>query len=257
MGTLYTVDPYLNNPNPILLLHGLGSDASSWQFQMDPLGRAGFRPIAIDVPGFGQSVYSYRRWNIRKAALIITHNLVDQLEGPVILMGLSMGGTIAQAIYYYRPEKIAKIVLVSTFAKLRPSPGRNLPYLSRRLAQIAVGDIRQQAGTVSDRVFPAPEQQFLHDYLYEQIQKANPKVYRQCMLSLGVFNSTRWMKKCSIPVLVISGKDDTTVTLKNQNRLTQIIPQSQQIIIEGGGHAVSVDHVEQFNRGVLEFLQKP
>jgi 3-oxoadipate enol-lactonase len=256
LTALYSIDPFPCNTKPILLLHGLGSDATSWQLQMEPLANAGFRPIAIDIPGFGKSSYPYRRWNIRKASLIIIHEMMEQFSSPIVLMGLSMGGTIAQTIYSYRPDSISKMILASTFAKLRLSPGQNLPYLTRRLAQMAVGDITKQAGTVSDRIFPSPEQKVLHDYLFDQVQRANPVIYRQSMISLGLFNSTHWMKKCKIPVLVISGREDSTVTLKNQTRLSRIIPESQHFVIDNGGHAVSVDHPELFNHAMLEFLQQ-
>jgi pimeloyl-ACP methyl ester carboxylesterase len=183
------------------------------------------------------------------------HELVDKLNGPLIVVGLSMGGTITQMLYRQRPEKIRKMVLVSTFSRLRPSAGENLPYLLRRLAQVSTGNLSKQAQTVADRLFPGEGQKFLHDYLLDQITTANPKVYRQCMVALGLFNSTLWMKKCTIPVLVISGDADTTVTLKNQRRLVNTIPNCEHIIISGGGHAVSVDHSDLFNSSLLSFIQ--
>lgn len=255
MSSLYIYDPAPQNQNPVILIHGLGSDSSSWQFQIPQLIEAGFRPISIDVPGFGKSGFDHFPWTIRKASRIVLHELIDKLNEPIILVGLSMGGTIAQTLYRQRPTKIKKMVLVSTFSRLRPSPGENLPYLLRRLAQVSTGNITQQAKTVADRLFPDPGQRFLHDYLLDQIKNANPKVYRQCMVALGLFNSNLWMKKCSVPVLVISGDSDTTVTLKNQLRLVNAIPHCEHIIISGGGHAVSVDHTEKFNSSLLSFIQ--
>lgn len=256
MSDLYYFDPAPQNKNPIVLIHGLGSDSSSWQFQIPELVKAGFRPIAVDVPGFGKSGYQNYPWTIRKASRIILAELVDNIQEPMILVGLSMGGTIAQTLYHQRPEKIKKLVLVSTFSRLRPSAGENLPYLFRRLIQIYTGNISEQAQTVADRIFPGEGQKFLHDSLLEQIATANPKVYRQCMVSLGLFDSRSWMSKCSLPVLVLSGDADTTVTLNNQIRLARGIPHCEHIIISGGGHAVSVDHAEEFNLFLLRFIQQ-
>jgi len=255
MSALYYLDPAPQNKNPILLIHGLGSDSSSWQFQIPELIKAGYRPIAVDVPGFGKSGFQNYPWTIRKASSIILRELVDKIPEPIILVGLSMGGTVAQTLYRQRPGKFKKLVLVSTFSRLRPSAGENLPYLLRRLAQVSTGNISKQAQTVADRLFPGEDQKFLHDYLLEQVATANPKVYRQCMVSLGLFNSRLWMRKCTIPVLVISGDADTTVTLKNQIRLAHGIPHCEHIIISGGGHAVSVDHAEEFNSFLLRFLR--
>ncbi len=256
MPKLYVDDPAPQNKNIILLIHGLGSDSTSWEFQVPPLIEAGYRPISIDVPGFGKSSFAGYPWTVRKASRIVIRELVDQLPSPFVLVGLSMGGTLAQTIYHLRPDKVKKMVLVSTFSRLRPAPGKNLPYLLRRLAQVSVGNIQKQAKTVADRLFPGQDQKFLHDYLMQQIATANPKVYRQCMVSLGLFNGRAWMRKCHIPVLVISGAADTTVTLKNQTRLARGIPGCEHIIIHGGGHAVSVDHVAEFNHFLLDFVSK-
>jgi peroxiredoxin len=252
---LFLVDPFPKSKRAVILLHGLGSDHSSWVFQVNALSEQGFRPIAIDIPGFGQSKYSYPRWTIRKAALIIAKNLIDQLTEPVDVVGLSLGGTVAQQLVKIRPERIDKLVLASTFSKLRPSVKKNLPYLSKRFGQVVIGDIRKQAVTVADKIFPGQEQHEFHEYLVNQISNANPRIYRQAMIALSVFNSSRWMRKWGGPTLVITGSSDTTVTLENQLKLVSLLKNVKTEIITDGGHAISIDHTKQFNQILLSFLK--
>ncbi|MBE3067962.1 MAG: alpha/beta fold hydrolase, partial [Chloroflexi bacterium] len=57
MTKLHYLDPNPAGHPAVLLLHGLGADASSWTLQLPALTGAGFRPIATDIPGFGQSPY--------------------------------------------------------------------------------------------------------------------------------------------------------------------------------------------------------
>ena len=253
---IFYLDPYSKNENVIALIHGLGSDSSSWQLQMDVLASQGFRPIAIDIPGFGNSRFSFRHWSIRRAALMISQQIIDPLEKPVIFIGLSLGGVIAQKILEYRPQKIKKIVLVSTFSRLHPKVKKNLPYLGRRVVQVFSGNIRKQAKTVADRIFPLPDQLIWHDYLLSQVKHANPKIYRQAMIGLSAFNSKRWIKNTGIPCLVVTGSDDSTVTIQDQNRLAKIIPGAKHITIVGGGHAVNVDHYQEFNQKLIQFLNE-
>jgi 3-oxoadipate enol-lactonase len=252
---LFLIDPYPKNQKLVLLLHGLGSDSSSWIYQIEPLASLGFRPIAVDVPGFGRSKFTQGRWTTRKAAWIIVTRLMDKLEGPVDIIGLSMGGVIAQQLVKFRPEKIRKLVLISTFAKLRPSVKKNLPYLSKRFKQVLLGDIRSQAVTVADRIFPAGSLPEFHDYLIEQIRHANPRIYRHAMISLAAFNSAGWMRKWDGPTLVVTGSLDSTVTIENQRRLAGMLKNVRYEVIEGGGHAITIDRTEQVNQLMIDFLK--
>lgn len=252
---LFLYDPAPKNNRPVILLHGLGSDHSSWGFQMKVLAEHGYRPIAIDIPGFGKSNYSHLRWTIQRTALIIAQNLIDQLLEPVDVIGLSLGGTVAQQLVKIRPKRIRKLVLVSTFSKLRPSVKKNLPYLSKRFGQVVIGDIRKQAVSVADKIFPGQNQRDFHDLLVRQISNANPRIYRQAMIALSVFNSSRWMRKWESPTLVIAGSSDTTVTLENQMKLMKLLKNGKAEIIMHGGHAIPIDHTEQFNQIILAFLK--
>lgn len=253
-NSLFFVDSFPTNENPVILLHGLGSDHTSWVFQVDELATNGFRPIAVDVPGFGKSGYSYSRWTTRRAAMIIATQLLDGLGQPVDLISLSMGGTIAQQLIRMRPYLIKKTILASTFASLLPTSRNNLPYLTRRFRQVLAGNIAGQAETVADSIFPAYTEKEFHDYLIMQIRNSNPKIYRQAMISLAAFNSAGWMRNWTKPVLVVAGSEDSTVTLRNQMRLAAILRNKQLEVIQGAGHALSIDHKEIFNKMILNFL---
>ena len=253
---LYYLDPAPGNRKMILLIHGLGSDSTSWQLQIPRLIQIGYRPIAVDVPGFGKSKYPYKRWTITSSTKWIIRELVDQLPGEFNLLGLSMGGVIAQRLIKERPERIGKVILVSTFSHLHPNIKSNFPYLSQRLIKVISHDINAQARIVADRVFPYPEQIRWHDYLQEQLLKADPVIYRQAMLSLAAFNSRKWLTSINNPCLAISGDKDSTVTIENQERLVKLLPNCEWKIIHNGNHAVNVDHEIEFNKLMVKFLQK-
>jgi pimeloyl-ACP methyl ester carboxylesterase len=254
--SLFYLDPYPNNQRIILLIHGLGSDSSSWQLQFPALNALGYRPIAIDLPGFGRSPYPLKIWRIRRVTNWIAQEIMDSFSEPIEVMGLSLGGVIAQKLAQVRPQKVKRLILVSTFSRLHPRLRKNFPYLRSRIIQIFSGRLKEQAQNVADHIFPQPDQKLWHDYLYNQICHANIRVYRQAMLELAKFSSFRFLRTLKIPVLVITGSADNTVSLEDQALLARRIPGSTHIFIQGGRHAVNVDHAQEFNAAISKFLSQ-
>jgi 3-oxoadipate enol-lactonase len=255
MNTIHFLDPHPSGAKPILLLHGLGANGASWQLQFDALIENGFRPIAPDVPGFGESPYDGKGWSIKRAAAQMI-GLLDELKiAHADVAGLSMGGVIASQSALDYPDRIKHLVLVSTFDKLRPSNASEFFYFLRRLIFVHLIGLPQQAKLVAERVFPHPEQEELRALLIAEIARADIRAYRSAMRSLGMFNIAPRLKEIKMPALVITGMDDTTVAPHVQRRLADGIG-AQQIVIANGGHAINVDQYGQFNEALIAFVRR-
>ena len=238
----------------VLLLHGLGADSRSWSLQIQPLIQAGFRPIAVDAPGFGASPYDRHGWRIPRVAGAMV-GLLDELHiGRAHVVGLSMGGTIAQQMALQAPEHVSSLVLVSTFARLRPDNLSGWIYFLSRLVLVFTLGLPAQARLVARRVFPAGEDDTLRGMLVETISRADPRAYRSAMLAMGSFNSLPRLAEIDLPTLVVSGEGDSTVRPARQSQLARGIPGARQVIIPAAGHAVPVDQPEAFNRELLSFF---
>jgi len=254
MTRLNYLDPYPTGSPAVLLLHGLGANASSWSLQFEPLIAAGMRPIAPDAPGFGDSSYDGRGWNFQKVVVGLVRLLDDLQTGPVHLVGLSMGGVIAQQFVLAYPDLVRKLVLVSTFSVLRPENISQWLYFAQRLAVVHLVGLDTQSRIVARRVFPAPDQQALREMAEKQIASANPQAYRAAMRHLGLFDSRSRLKGITSPTLVISGANDSTVSPLRQKVLADGISGARQVIIPNAGHAVAIDQFDAFNRELLSFL---
>jgi pimeloyl-ACP methyl ester carboxylesterase len=212
------------------------------------------RPIAPDAPGFGASVYDGKGWNFKRIAAGLA-GLLDELHtGPVHVVGLSMGGVIAQQFVLDFPQLVRKLVLVSTFSVLQPEGFSQWFYFAQRALVVHFLGLEKQSKVVARRVFPEPGQQALREMAEQQIASADPRAYRAAMRSLGLFNSQRRLKSIKVPTLVVSGENDSTVSPVRQKMLADGISGAQQVIIPHAGHAVAIDQFAAFNQELIKFL---
>jgi 3-oxoadipate enol-lactonase len=254
MAKINYLDPNPGGHPAILLLHGLGADATSWTLQFPALTGGGYRPIATDTPGFGKSPYDGRGWSIRRMAAEMASLLEELQTGAVHVVGLSMGGTIAQLIALDYPHLTRNLVLVSTFSNLNPGSLNGWFYFLQRFILVNTLGMTAQAKLVATRIFPEPHQAALREILVDTISHADRGAYLRAMSSLGLFNSVKRLAKIKVPTLVITGADDTTVTPTRQRLLVDGISTARQVIIQNAGHAVPVDQPERFNQELLVFL---
>ena len=254
MTSLHYLDPNPDGYPAVLLLHGLGADSSSWTLQLPALCGAGYRPIAVDTPGFGASPYDGKGWNMRRVAAEMTGLLCECKIKKADVVGLSMGGIIAQQLALDAPDLVRRLVLVSTFAVLRPDTLSGWVYFLQRFVLVNTLGLPAQAKVVAARVFPGERYTELRKMLVDSIARADPRAYRKAMTSLGLFNSVPRLGAINVPTLVVTGEDDTTVSPQRQKMLLQGIPEARQVLIPQAGHAVPVDQAETFNRELLLFL---
>lgn len=256
MTTLSYLDPNPTGRPAVLLLHGLGADGSSWTLQLPALAAAGFRPLAPDAPGFGKSPYDGRGWSVQRVAAQMAGLLEELGTGPAHVVGLSMGGVIAQQFALDFPQLTRKLALVSTFSVLRPENFNGWWYFLRRAALGLTLGQEAQARLVAQRVFPEPGEAQLREMLIEVISHADRRAYRRAMLALGRFDSRGHLVQIAVPTLIVTGAQDTTVSPLRQRVLAEGIQGARQEVIPGGGHAVPVEQAEKFNRVLLDFLRE-
>lgn len=251
---------YYQDPNPqghpaVLLLHGLGATAESWTFQVPALIQAGMRPIAPDMRGFGRSSYP-GSWTMREVVNDLA-GLLDHLGvTSAHIVGISLGGAVTLAFGLMQPARTRSLVLVNTFARLRPRQARNYPYFLVRFLLVFLLDPKAQARMVAQRIFPRPEQEDLRQALIMQISHADPKAYRATMWHLARFNVYPRLGEIRVPTLVVTGGRDTTVLPEVQQELVEGIPGARHEVFPDAGHGVIAEEPEAFNRLLVAFIRE-
>lgn len=168
-----------------------------------------------------------------------------------------MGGVLAQQLILDHPDLVRRLVLVNTFACLRPERLEVWLYFAWRFLLVHTLGLPVQARAVASRIFPAPHQAALRQVLIDQIQQADPRGYRAALRALARFDVRRRLGEIDRPVLIVTAEQDTTVPPKNQAVLSRDIPGARQVFIPNAGHAVTVDQPVIFNSLLLEFLGAP
>lgn len=251
---IHFLDENSTSLETVVLFHGLGANSNSWLLQTPALHTAGFRTIAPDAPGFGQSTDPGGHTSIARFAGPL-ERLVEHLELERLnLVGISMGGVLALQIALDHPQWVSRLVLVNTFAHLNVTRPRLLPYYVLRFILVHTLGLPTQAKAVAKRIFPYPEQEILRQGLIEQVIQADPRAYRAAMRALARFDVRSRLGEIHCPTLVVSGDRDTTVPVETQRYLAQNIAHARHSVIPEAGHGVTVEKPDLFNPVLVEFL---
>ena len=241
---------------PVVLLHGLGSAGEAWQLQFEPLAEMGFRVLAPDMPGFGWSTWPGGKVSVARMADLVAQFMEGVGASPAHVVGISMGGTVALQLALDHPQRVRSLVLVNTFARLRP---RNLGEWAYFLARIVIARVvgpERQAEMVAHRIFPRAEHEEARRVLREHIMRADRNVYRGMMAALFRFDVRGRLGEIRVPTLVITGAEDTTVAPVIQEELARGIPGARHVVIEGAGHGVIADSPQKFNEVLTGFYRE-
>ena len=217
---------------PVVLLHGLGGSGRWWDRNVAAFARH-FRVHAVDLVGFGESRGTGRVSLVAASALLV--RWLDRLGlERVRLVGHSMGGRIAADIAADFPARVDRLVLVGA-AIYPPVTGRPLRVtgLLRSLRSISPGFI---------------------PILAADAYRAGPgTVWRAARETLTHCADER-LTQVRTPTLVVWGERDTIVPLATAERIAQLLPRSELVVIAGAGHNPMWDRPDPFNTVVVRFL---
>jgi 3-oxoadipate enol-lactonase len=246
-----------HHPETVLLLHGMGSAGEDWELQLAALAPH-YRVLAPDARGHGRSHRPPGPYAIAQMTDEVVA-LLDQLSlGPVHAVGLSMGGCMAMQLAIAHPSRVRSLVLVNTFARIRPAGWQGLRRFIQRVWALQFGSLSAVGMSVTGNLFPKPEQADLRRLALERFNSHNTskETYRTILRAVVQFNARRHLQRVACPTLVVSGDRDLTVPMSCKVDLHKGIPGSEFLVIPDSGHGTPIDQAERFNEALLGFLQK-
>lgn len=243
--------------DPLLLIQGLGYATWAWESQA-PLADSN-RLIAFDNRGSGRSSKPEGRYSIELMAEDAARVIEENGSKPANVLGVSMGGYIAQELALARPDLVSALILVSTSAG---GPGHEPVPESTLTAWMAAADLPPAEYARSTmRLSFASGWVENHPGEYERWLDARLEYptpagcwraqFEACEVFLDVGAA---VERIIAPTLIIHGQDDRVLPVSNAHELDARIPHSRLVICPGLGHLHFIEDPQSFNRTVLDFL---
>jgi pimeloyl-ACP methyl ester carboxylesterase len=241
---------------PVILLHGWNSSRKQWLLNLKALA-PGFRAIALDLPGFGESEESAFPYTLDGMSSFL-EAFREALRLPSFhLVGHSMGGCIAIRYTALYPDKVDRLALVSTPTR---TVSLGLWALVPGARCFVSSTYRLRNETMLKWMFyrglHEPEYQDL-DFVHANV-KANALTTRR-----GLSQSTQLVRRMDLsgdlrsigqPTLVVFGDKDRSVNPRDALRQRDLLTRPYMTIITSCAHCPPYERPELFNTIMLDFL---
>jgi 3-oxoadipate enol-lactonase len=245
----YVLESQSSNP-PLILSNSLGADFSMWDPQIPEFSKS-FRVLRSDTRGHAKSSLTpgpYTIEQLAKDVLVLADAL--QLER-FHFCGLSMGGQIGMWLAANAPQRLNKLALSSTAAKIGTHEMWNA-----RIATVRKDGMKNVAAAAVERWF-TPAFRAKNPPVVEKIRKileaTSPEGYAACCAAVRDFDFRGQLTKIRTPTLVISGSHDPSTTPADGQFLANQIAGARYLELNGA-HLSNIEDADRFTRGVVTFL---
>lgn len=238
---------------PVLLLHPLGVGRSVWDDLASRLG--GFTVLTYDLPGHGQTPPPAERYTVEDLAEQAAALLADAALGPVHVVGVSLGGLVAQVLAAEHPELVDRLVVVDAVATYPPvvrQQWRDRPGIVRAEGMSPLLrptlDLWFTAGEV-ERDAPAVQT------VRRLFLAGDPEGYARACEALEVADTTGLVPRISAPTLVVCGESDAPPFTAAAPWFVDTLPDARLVWLAPARHAGVLEQPEQFLEALLDFLR--
>lgn len=226
---------------PVLLLHGLvASGGLNWFQVFGPLGRH-FRVIAPDLRGHGRGVRSRRRFRLSDCADDLAVLLDELGTGPVIAVGYSMGGPVAQLLWKRHPALVAGLVFCATSDHFVPGTRERLVFVTAMTAvagstRVGQAVTRLPISMVRRRVPVAVRSRpdSMRAWASAEMRRHDWRMVAEAAHAIGTYDARSWIGDIDVPTTVIVTTEDRAVPPADQLRLAAAIPHARVHRIDDG-----------------------
>ena len=233
---------------PIVFLHGVGSDKSVWQPQLDHFAPER-RGVAFDYPGYGESEPAPEgasRDDFAAAILGAMRALgIDRAH----ICGLSLGGVVAIAMHAMEPDYCVSLVLADSFASHPDGQG----IYDRAVA--ASSDLRALAEGRVDVLLAQPADPAVRREVVETMAAIDPAAYRTGAEAVWLARQEERAAAIRCPTLVLCGNEDRVTPPALSTALAKLVPGAAYEPIEHAGHLSNLERPEAFNTLVGAFIR--
>ena len=260
------------NPNRqvAVLVHGWSSSGYAMLPLLDLLSQR-FRCMAVDLPGYGQSPSLPERTTIPAYADLLAEFIAQVSDGPVVLVGHSMGGMISITLALRHSVLVERMVLISPTITGKLSDLINFGVspitLMERfgLGGLIVSKVEKTFVGLTDRIMRPvsfAERSGITKKDYSRIladvrHPGQGRVRAECFFAMRDSNLSGRLKDVSTPTLVLWGAEDNTVPLRDAGVVADEWPDADLRILPKAGHWPQFEAPDITRRIVAAYLGLP
>lgn len=240
---------------PLLLINGLGGNTAMWGQLVDQLPDR--QVISFDAPGAGRSDAPVLPYSVAHIARVAAHVLDELGYDEVDVLGYSLGGGVAQQLAHDFPQRVRRLVLVSTSCGAGAVPGSLVALMAvmTPLRHYVKSGYRIAMKMVD--LAPAEKKSDTLRHQWDGWHHESPPSWRGSFLQMtafSVFNSLPWLHEVKQPTLLLTGSHDRLVPMANSAVLAAYLPNARLRVVKNWGHYLLHDAASGAARMVSDFL---
>lgn len=251
----------------IVWIHGLAGVWQNFLENLPVLAEAGFRCVALDLPGFGVSPLPVEPITISGYGAIVDELLETLGISSACLVGNSMGGFVAAELAIRFPQRAERLVLVSaaglSVEQLRHDRGMAVLRRAEFLVSAYAGWFASKSDVVARRerlrrgalsIIAAHPERLPAQLVAENLRGSGKPGYVPAVEALTTYPIRERLPEIACPTLIVWGARDLLVPVGDAYEFARLIPDSRVVVYPETGHVAMLERPTAFNALLLAFL---
>lgn len=256
-GTRIAYD-FRGEGEPLLLIMGLGADSSRWEDHVQEYEKH-FLCILMDNRGVGQSDKPAGPYTTDMMAADAAGLLQALRLQKVHVVGISMGGAIAQKLALRCPDRVRSLVLSCTWPKCDTYTATVFEHFKRVRASVSAAEFVQlsQLWGFASSYFEKHEPELLEvqrEAVADPMPQPQHAFSAQCDACI-THDSLAHLDRIQVPTLITVGDSDILTPVHFSKTIAERVPNSEMLLFPGCGHAHRTEDLKRFNQVTLDFLR--
>lgn len=241
----------------LFLLHGAYGAKDYFRYEIETLVKAGWRVVAWDAPGYGLSPLP-EDFSIETAARACVRLIEKTGTAMNVVLGHSMGGIVAPRVCALMPGRIQGLIVSATSGSFRNrTPEDQKKFLAERLDPLEHSATLREAAMPVLRSMVAPGNSGpMVDLVIDVAGSTRTPTFRAAIRSIVEWDGTPTVESLRLPTLAIAGEHDNVGRPEAMKAMYSRIPGSEFAVIKGAAHYAFAERHEEFNRLLLDFLER-
>ncbi|MSP51943.1 MAG: alpha/beta fold hydrolase [Alphaproteobacteria bacterium] len=239
----------------VVFLHGIGGNRTNWHDQIPAFAQY-FHALVWDARGYGGSDDYDGPYRFEDICADLCRVFDHFGAAKAHVVGLSMGGRVAQDFYYRHAELVATLTLCDTaFGLSADTPEKREAFLKLRQKPLLDGNTPRDIAPSVVPTFEGPNvTPAVHALLIENIASLRRDSYLKAIATSVSYMLPQRLHEIAVPTLAVYGSEDKLTLPAIGETIVSKVPNSRLVVFPGIGHLSNIEAPAEFNRTVLDFL---